>query len=707
MGAQWKPFCHLRSLKMPYTFRQGDLPKLDLEVDKGSDFIAWNAQSKAYRTLSGLSDEEATKQADVLRLCFTRDTLTTVNNLGLTQDQENDPVAIIEALRNHVEGQLNVTVERRNFRKRKQQLEETFHDFLCSLKELARTCQFCNDACTRNNIRDQIIEGLNDSDTVQELLKEQRLTLPNAITTCRGMEAAKKEVTNMKGTSVQRINHKKTEVKNKSKQKQRRSSPANTNTKQNSSPQSQGNCPGCGRGPHHGGRRNCPAIKVDCHSCGKIGHFESVCQSKNKENNPSVNALEVNKNNHLWSINAVTAEPPAPTVLLHARALNGEADVQVLPDSGANSCAAGTQFLNKLGERKGNLRPSDIEPQAVNGNTMTPLGCLPVTFSTSGRSTEEIVHIYPGIKGALISWKAAIHLRFLPECYPTPLTNQTLAKVSATNKVTKEDLIAEFPIVFDGIIRTMPGEKFKIVLTDDAKPFCVHTPRTVRFPFREKLRELLNALLDAGIIASQTEPTDWCAPIVVVLKKDGESLRLCVGLSKLNRYVKREHYQSTTPALAVADITESHAKFFTILDAVKGYHQCPLDEESQLLTTFITLSVDSSSSEPRSASAQSVSTTIEEWQKHSKASASSEGLSMTRSSMMRMRLSTSNTSASSYDDAKKRESHSVEISSVFAKETSTSQDSTSRKMVTRSVPKSPKQSQSFRRPQVARISVHF
>ena len=147
---------------MRYTFRQGDLPKLDLEVDKGSDFIAWNAQWKAYRTLSGPSDEEATKQADVLRLCFTRDTLTTINNLGLTQDQENDPVAIIEALRNHVEGQINVTVERRNFRKRKQQLGETFDDFLCSLGELAKTCQFCNDACTRNNIRDQIIEGLND-----------------------------------------------------------------------------------------------------------------------------------------------------------------------------------------------------------------------------------------------------------------------------------------------------------------------------------------------------------------------------------------------------------------------------------------------------------------------------------------------------------------------------------------------------------------
>ena len=63
---------------------------------------------------------------------------------------------------------------------------------------------------------------------------------------------------------------------------------------------------------------------------------------------------------------------------------------------------------------------------------------------------------------------------------------------------------------------------------------------------------------------------------------------MCVDLSHLNRYVKRERYQSPTPAEAIADISASQAKIFTVLDAMKGYHQCPLDQESQLLTTFIT-----------------------------------------------------------------------------------------------------------------------
>ena len=75
---------------------------------------------------------------------------------------------------------------------------------------------------------------------------------------------------------------------------------------------------------------------------------------------------------------------------------------------------------------------------------------------------------------------------------------------------------------------------------------------------------------------------------MVTPKKNTDRIRLCVDLSHLNRYVRRERYQSSTPAQAVADIAATNAKYFTVLDALKGYHQCPLDQESRPLTTFIT-----------------------------------------------------------------------------------------------------------------------
>ena len=101
------------------------------------------------------------------------------------------------------------------------------------------------------------------------------------------------------------------------------------------------------------------------------------------------------------------------------------------------------------------------------------------------------------------------------------------------------------------------------------------------------LRAELDTLERDGIITPVTEPTDWCAPVVVAPKKDG-AICLCVDLSKLNQSVKRELYQSGIPAECVASIEASEARCFSVFDDAKGYHQCPLDESSRHLTTFIT-----------------------------------------------------------------------------------------------------------------------
>ena len=132
----------------------------------------------------------------------------------------------------------------------------------------------------------------------------------------------------------------------------------------------------------------------------------------------------------------------------------------------------------------------------------------------------------------------------------------------------------------------MEGEEFSISLASDANPFCMR--KYAPFAYRDKLKAELDLPLDQQIIAPVTEVTEWCTPIVVTPKKNTEKIRVCVDLSHLNRYVKRKRYQSPTPAEAVADIAASSAKVFTVLDAMKGYHQCPLEKNSQLLTTFIT-----------------------------------------------------------------------------------------------------------------------
>lgn len=61
------------------------------------------------------------------------------------------------------------------------------------MRELVKTCNFCNDACTQKSVCDQIIEGLLDGNTVEHLLQEKDLSLDRAVSVCQAQEAAKKQ----------------------------------------------------------------------------------------------------------------------------------------------------------------------------------------------------------------------------------------------------------------------------------------------------------------------------------------------------------------------------------------------------------------------------------------------------------------------------------------------------------------------------------
>ena len=83
----------------------------------------------------------------------------------------------------------------------------------------------------------------------------------------------------------------------------------------------------------------------------------------------------------------------------------------VLPDSGA---AAGQTIVGILGHHLDNLSLSEISHRAVNGDCMKPVGKIPVTISLQGRTCSDDIHIFLGVSGVLISWKAAKELGVLP-----------------------------------------------------------------------------------------------------------------------------------------------------------------------------------------------------------------------------------------------------------------------------------------------------
>ena len=61
--------------------------------------------------MSGLDEESQGKQVKMLTLCFSCETLTIVNNLGLTVEHRESVTSIVEAMQGYVEGTINYSVQ--------------------------------------------------------------------------------------------------------------------------------------------------------------------------------------------------------------------------------------------------------------------------------------------------------------------------------------------------------------------------------------------------------------------------------------------------------------------------------------------------------------------------------------------------------------------------------------------------------------------
>ena len=287
-----------------------------------------------------------------------------------------------------------------------------------------------------------------------------------------------------------------------------------------------------------------------------------------------------------------------------------------MPDTGADRTACGLDILEMLNIDVANLCDSTTDLHAADGRVVHQLGEFNAVFQCGDIKAHDTVNVIDGTSGLYLSWYTSKALAFLPQDYPRQTIatmNVEIAAVSQNDdmassdddpglvgsyivpepripasQVTQEKLVSHFSRSFDGNVYTMPGETFRIHMEDNPEPFCTRVPRSVPFAYKERLERKLKQWQDQSIIAPVTEPTEWCAPIVVTPKKNSEDIRVCVDLSKLNRFVKRELYASPSPREVVADIALTKAKYFTKFDALSGYHQCPLAEESQALTTFIT-----------------------------------------------------------------------------------------------------------------------
>ena len=131
----------------------------------------------------------------------------------------------------------------------------------------------------------------------------------------------------------------------------------------------------------------------------------------------------------------------------------------------------------------------------------------------------------------------------------------------------------------------MKIESVAIKLKAVTQPICLTTARRVSFSLMGAVKAGFERMVTSGVIRAVTEHTDWCLVMVPVIKNTG-AVRICVDLKQLNTAVRRELFM--LPSLEDISPKLAASKVVSTLDAADGFSQIPIDEESQLLTTFIT-----------------------------------------------------------------------------------------------------------------------
>lgn len=206
------------------------------------------------------------------------------------------------------------------------------------------------------------------------------------------------------------------------------------------------------------------------------------------------------------------------------------------------------------------------------GTKLEVLGSFEGALEISGRKHKETVYVLKNQASSLLSKRACEALDLL----------RTSKEVYEVNPTETPNFKAEFPELFTGLGRFK--EECRITLREGASPMCLYTARKVPHPLLPQVEKELKSMVEQGVISPVTEPTQWCSGMVPVPKSNGR-VRICVDLTSLNKAVVREIHPMKSVDENLAKLRGS--SFYSKLDANSGFWQIPLNEHSQLLTTFI------------------------------------------------------------------------------------------------------------------------
>ena len=366
----------------------------------------------------------------------------------------------------------------------------------------------------------------------------------------------------------------------------------------------------------------CNAKEMKCHGCEQKGHLKRVCQvlrnkkggnkrektravteAKEEQEDPppkyesEEEEAEEEVEGAIARIVKIRHIPDPHTPRVDIK-VNGRFWMTACADTGTTKTIISYDIAKLYGLKL--YKASEIL-LAANGEIMKCEGKTPLKLAFQGMITNVMALVTSSMKNEmLISMNDLKKMKILPDDFPN-----VIRKVHsvATEEALVDKIKDDFKDVLSDKLSNLPmiGEPMTIHLNDDAKPTRCLTARNTPLHWQEPSEEAIREMLDSEILVRETGPSDWVNPGFFVAKGDQLSkqdlkegmvivtlrdLRLVVDYTGLNRYVKRPVH----PFPATKDILNripAGTKYFGVCDAVQGYFQIELSEESSKLTTFI------------------------------------------------------------------------------------------------------------------------
>lgn len=458
---------------------------------------------------------------------------------------------LIEVLSAHYNPKPSEIVERYKFHSRVRRPAESVGTFLSELRALSVYCNF--GPSLNDMLRDRLVCGINDDQMQKRLLSEPKLTLEKATAIAQSMESAAMNVRQLQGAKPTQESSGVHKVG---------SSTPHTPTRERSAV----TCYRCGKAGHLSAK--CRHKGSKCHSCGKMGHLQAVCRSKPSQDSPPPTSQQQH------SVRQVTeGDEPYPLFTLSSARTEpwkvvmeiDEIPLEMEVDTGASlSLVAEETYQRHWSHRE--LQQSQLRLCTYSGEPLEVMGSLPVVVQHGGQEVHLPLVIVKGNGPSLLGRDWLSHLK---------IKWDQVRQISAS---ALESMLERKKKLFAPGLGTLKGFRAKIHVDPSAAPkFCKARP--VPYAMRPKVEKELERLKSEGII-EPVKFADWAAPIVPVLKRDKETVRIC-GDYKLtvNAASKLEQY----PIPRVEDLFSalSGGKYFTKLDMSQAYQQIELDEDSK------------------------------------------------------------------------------------------------------------------------------